>query len=116
MLRTNVKRTNPPPAGRQLLLSKQLGNRWNPVSLRIVREDLLLFVCGMWPITWHCGLSRWPVESVQLLRHQTLVMVQQRRPSFKSPFEHLKNARVTMTKNTGLRHGWGAMLTLTTRT
>jgi len=64
MLRTGVKLTNPPPAGRQLLLSKQLGNRWNPISLRIVREDLLLFVCGMWPITW-----RWPVESVQLLRH-----------------------------------------------
>jgi len=48
MLHTGVKLTNPPPAGRQLLLSKQLGNRWNPISLRIVREDLLLFVCGMW--------------------------------------------------------------------
>jgi len=47
MLCTDVKLTNPPPADRQLLLSKKLGDRWSSISLRIVCEDSLLFVCGI---------------------------------------------------------------------
>jgi len=47
VLCTDVKLTNPPSAGRQLLLSKKLGDRWSPISLQIVCKDSLLFVCGI---------------------------------------------------------------------